>query len=156
MAKDKVKAKEDFEKFSLQWEKALEPIADEEVISFPKDSIKIHDSLKWPEAPSLKIKIPIGPLESMFAMYHWYLFFGRHLLPQEILELANGVFPGMGIKNLFFIDKIEKPVDPVAVVLKSLDDMNKDRLMGRCHRWFTNYLRTNRLARARARHLLGL
>ena len=150
------RVEEGFEKSSIEWMEALEPIEGEEVIAFPAASIPTHSHPKWPGASSSARNIPIGPLESMFAMYHWYLFFGRHLLRHEMLQLANNVFPGMGINSESFFDKLEKPKNECKVVLESLNKENRDRLKRRCHRWFTDYLRTTPQAKARAKHLLGL
>ena len=152
MSKDQV----NFQEFSIQWMKALEPMEGEEEIEFPTARIFAAHCPKWPGASSAARNIPIGPLESMYAMYHWYLFFGRHLLRQEMLQLANYVFPGMGIKFEPFFDNLEKPKDECKAVLESLDDKNRDRLKRRCHRWFKEYLRTTPQAKVIAKHLLGL
>ena len=148
-----------FRKLSTSWEQTLVPITDEKAIVFPEaEAIPSKDHPSWPAGINynFQLPIPIGPLESMFAMYHWYLFFGRHLVREEVLELANDVFPHI-LNSESWVEKIiVKPADGCKKVLESLDDENRQHLELRCDRWFKNYLHKDPTARKRARWLIGL
>ena len=155
-SEEEEKARADFNSFAAQWEKALKPITGEKVIVFPEDTIPFKDHPLWLGARKPKLKIPIGPLESIYAMYHWYSFLGRHLLDAEILELTNNVFDGIHIKSELWFDKIANPKDSCRKVFESLDHGNKHHLKSRCDRWFKTYLSENPRANKRARYLIGL
>ena len=148
--------RDEFDKLCAKWEKALKPTDDEKVIVFPKSKIGWDDRPRWSVSTTPRLKIPDGPLVTMFAMYHWYRFLGRHLLQEEILELANRVFTGIKIKSVAIFDQIKNPKDNVREVFESLDDENRHQLGLRCDRWFKRYLSENPRASKKARYLLGL
>ena len=156
MSKTGKDIRDQYSELSKQWEEVLKPINDEKVIVFPEGKIIWDDHPKWSGSHRPSLLIPIGPLESIFAMNHWYRFLGRHLLREEILELTNNLFPGIRIKSTDFFDKIRDPKDSVRKVLESLDDENRHHLELRCDRWFKEYLRGNPPASKRARYLVGL
>ena len=144
------KLRAEFNNLSEQWNEVLKPIV------FPKGDIRSIDLPRWTRCNTPRFKIPIGPLLTMCAMYHWYGFLGRHLLREEFVELTNRVFIGIRIKDDAITEHIENPKDSVRKVLKYLSVENRHQLQLRCDRWFTDYLRTTPQAKARARHLLGL
>ena len=150
MSEAEKKTRREFDELSAQWEDNLKSIV------FPKGKILAQDLPRWSGCTKPRLKIPIGPLVTMCAMYHWYRFLGRHLLREGFVELTNRVFIGIGIRDETISDHIENPKYELGEVLYSLDDENRHQLGLRCDRWFTEYLRTTPQAKVRAKHLLGL
>ena len=148
--------RDEFNKLSENWKQALKPSDYEKVIELPESKIPWDDRPRWPRVTKPRLKIPIGPLASMFAMYHWYLFLGRHLLREEILELTNSIFVGIRINSEAFLEHITNPKVSFRKAFGSLDDENRHQLVLRCDRWFKNYLSENPPASKRARYLVGL